>query len=74
MEKRPLNFFLSKFGISVEKLPLYLYLTSRDILRAFQKNKFNSDPEKVADVAPPYLSSVCRFGANYEMEFPKDAP
>ena len=38
---RPLKFSLSEFGISTGILGLYLYLTSNDILRAFQKNKFH---------------------------------
>jgi len=41
------------------RLDLYLYLTSNDILRAFHKNKFhcefNPDKEIVADIVPSNL-------------------
>ena len=37
----PLKFFLSKCSVLVEKLDLYLYLTSKNILRAFHKTKYH---------------------------------
>jgi len=46
-----------------------------DILRIFQKNKFqyefNPDPEKVQNIVLLYFAVGCPSGARYEKEFPK---
>jgi hypothetical protein len=56
---------------------LHFYLTSKNILRASQKNKFrcefNPNPEKVADIIPIYFSTRCPSGEDYEKEFSEDA-
>ena len=75
--ERPLKCFLSKFWLPGESSDLHLYLTSRNILRAFQKNKFhyefNPDPEKSQILFSHVFSTRCLFGGSYEMEFPEDA-
>jgi hypothetical protein len=49
---------------------LYLYLTSDDILRAFQKNKFyyefNPFKGEVADIVPSNSLTRCAPGESYE--------
>jgi hypothetical protein len=68
--ERPLKFPYRKFcSIS---LP-----APKDILRAFQKNKFhyefNPDTEKLGDIVPPYFSPRCPSGASYEVGFAEGA-
>jgi len=74
--ERPLKFPL-KLKVSIQSLALNLYLTCKNILRAFHKNKyhckFNPDKEKVADIVPLYFSTRCPSGESYEMEFAKGA-
>ena len=74
--ERPLKFILSKFWVLVEKSDLYLYLTSKDILRAFQKNKFlnkfNLDTQKAADIVLYFFPQGIR-GESDEKKLPEDA-
>jgi len=56
---------------------LHLYLTSKNILTAFHKNKYhyglNPDLEKVAELFLDIFPSRSPFGESYEMEFAEDA-
>jgi hypothetical protein len=51
-------------------LDLYLYLISKDILRAFQKNKFHyefkPEPEKVVDIVSSDHFTKCAPGESHE--------
>jgi hypothetical protein len=51
--ERPLKFPKFIFWVPIKNLGLHLYLTSKDILRAFHKNKylpqFNPDTERIAE-------------------------
>jgi len=74
--ERPLKFSLPDW-ILIENLDLYFYLISEDILRAFQKDKFDykfsPDLEKFADIFLHVFSTRCSFGANHEVGSPEDA-
>jgi hypothetical protein len=68
--------FPIKFSVLVEKLDLYFYLTSKNILRAFQK-KFHyeskPEPKKSQIMFLHIFSTRCASGESHEMEFAKDA-
>ena len=74
--ERPLKFPLWKFWVLLEDLDLYFHLTSKDILRAFQKNKFlnkfNLDTQKAADIVLYFFPQGIR-GESDEKKLPEDA-
>jgi hypothetical protein len=72
--ERPLKFPRLIFWVPVKNLNLHLYLTSKDILRAFHKNKypseFNPDTEKITDIALTHFFTRCPLVGGYG-EMPK---
>jgi ParB-like chromosome segregation protein Spo0J len=67
--ERPLKFPKLRSWVPVKNLDLHLYLTSKDILRAFHKNKyrseFNPDTEKIADIVLTYFFTRCPSGGGH---------